>query len=140
MKRVFIKNAARSNGVVTEEKLKALGIIPGDNKPMPILPEAIIRCPKCHMSICDIDPRWIAAAHKAEQSKGVNPWSTIRKLALAQFREFGPLKGWMTQGECSEKDCDGKWWDGEKLSVAVPTHLKRVKESESHDEQLSSAD
>lgn len=97
---------------------------------MPILPEAIIRCPKCKMSICDVDPKWISAAHKAEQARGVNPWSTIRNLALAQFREFGPLKGWMTQGECSEKDCDGRWWDGERLNVAVPSHLKRVKEIE----------
>jgi hypothetical protein len=97
---------------------------------MPLLPEAIIRCPKCHSSVCDIDPKWISAADKAEKSRGTPPWSTIRSLAVAQFREFGPLKGWMTQGECPEKECDGKWWDGTKLNVAVPHHLKEAKANE----------
>lgn len=94
-----------------------------------IIPEPIIRCPKCGSKVIDIDPKWLAIADKAFASRGTNQWATIRSLALAQFREFGHLKGWMTQGECPEKECDGKWWDGEKLVVAVPHHVKEAAKS-----------
>ncbi len=92
---------------------------------MSVLPEAKIRCPKCHSTIADIDPKWIAKAAKGENSQA---WAVIRRCVLGAWKEFGPLKGWMTQGECCEKDCDGKWWDGVKLNVAVPHHLKMAKQ------------
>lgn len=102
---------------------------------MPILPEPKVRCPKCFATVMDIDPKWIAEATlKTYDGSGKeigNPWSYIRNKMLAQYREFGALKGWMTQGQCPEKDCDGQWWDGKKLSIWVPTHLKKVKEMDS---------
>lgn len=99
---------------------------------MTILPEAKIRCPDCYSTIAEINPAWIANAFREcfnpEGKEIKNPWAVIRKKVLDQWREFGPLKGWMTQGECNERDCTGKWWDGTKLNVAVPSHLKRAKE------------
>lgn len=94
---------------------------------MPILPEAKITCPKCQSSVIDIDPKWIALASVSEENKG-NPWAKIRKLVLKEFKTFGELKGWMIQGVCPEKECDGKWWDGERLHVSAPTNLVKAKE------------
>ena len=97
-----------------------------------VLPEPIIRCPECLSTIAEIRPEWIGQARlKTTDNNGrevSNPWSFIRKKVLDQFREFGPLKGWMTQGTCCEKECEGKWWNGEKLNVAVPHHLKEAKD------------
>lgn len=104
---------------------------------MPLLPEPIVRCPKCHVHIADIDPRWVAE-YDTKTQRPASPWSYMRRKILDAWREFGHLKGWMTQGECPEKDCDGRWWDptSERLTVAVPRHVRQVAEDERRRREL----